>query len=159
MDLLLIISGFIFLIAGLIGCIAPIIPGPPLSYVAIILLQIKDKTSFSLEFLILTALLVIIVTIIDYIIPVLGTKRFGGSKYGVWGSTIGLLIGFLFGPPGIFLGPFVGALIGELIYGKELEKALKAAIGSFIGFLSGIILKLGVVIFISWHFVKAVFFS
>jgi uncharacterized protein YqgC (DUF456 family) len=77
------------------------------------------------------------VYILDYIIPALGTKKFGGSKYGIIGTTVGLVVGLIFlGPFGIIIGPFVGAFIGELIYDNEnSNRAFKAAIGSFIGFL------------------------
>jgi hypothetical protein len=77
------------------------------------------------------------VYILDYIIPALGTKKFGGSKYGIIGTTVGLLIGLIFlGPFGIIIGPFIGAFTGELIHDNEnSNRALKAAFGSFIGFL------------------------
>ena len=78
---------------------------------------------------------------LDYLVPAWGTKRFGGSKYGVWGTTIGLVIGLFFGPWGIVLGPFFGALTAELIGGKRSDEALRAAFGSFVGFLLDTLLK------------------
>ncbi len=89
-----------------------------------------------------------VITVLDYVIPSVGTKKLGGSKYGVWGSTIGIIVGLFFGPLGIILGPAVGAFIGELIYQKQADVALKAALGSFVGFLAGTILKFGVTIII-----------
>jgi uncharacterized protein YqgC (DUF456 family) len=92
------------------------------------------------------------VTVLDYVVPIYGTKRFGGSKRGVWGSTIGLIVGLFilpifgivlgpFGLFGIILGPFIGAYIGEKTGGIDSDAALKAAIGSFIGFLTGTLMK------------------
>lgn len=155
MDSILISIGIILLIAGIAGCILPILPGPPISYVSLILLQFTKHEPFSTEQLFIYAILVIAVTALDYIVPIWGTKKFGGSKYGIWGSTIGLLVGlFLFPPFGIIIGPFVGAVIGELISGKDFNPALKSGFGSFVGFLAGTVAKLGVSIFIAFKFAQ-----
>ena len=123
MDILLIIMGSILIISGLLGCFLPILPGPPLSYFALILLQFTSKKPFTTNELAVLAMATIIVTALDYFVPIWGTKKFGGSKYGVWGSTIGLIAGmFLFPPFGIIIGPFIGALIGELVAGPDINK-------------------------------------
>ncbi len=159
MDLILIITAFLLFIVGIIGSIVPIIPGPPLSYLGMIALHFTQRLSFSTEMLLIYAVITIVVTILDYIIPVYGTKKMGGSSYGVWGTSIGLVIGLLFFPPlGIIVGPFMGALIGELIYGKTASIALVAAIGSFLGFLFGTLLKLITSLMISYHSLKQLFF-
>ena len=154
MDLILIIFGIICLATGILGCILPVIPGPPIAYFSLILLHLHSKHSFSTEFLVTMALVVIIVTILDYVVPVWGTKKFGGSKKGVWGSTAGLIIGLFFGPIGIIAGPFIGALAGELIDGKAFNKAVRSAIGAFLGFVVGVIMKLGVSVLIAFQFFK-----
>jgi uncharacterized protein YqgC (DUF456 family) len=79
---------------------------------------------------------------LDYVIPAWGTKRYGGTKYGVWGSTIGVFVGMFFGAIGIIVGPLVGAIVGELIGGKGQKEALRAGWGSFVGILCGTVLKL-----------------
>lgn len=143
LDIILIIFGVLFLIIGLAGCIIPAIPGPPLTYVALLLLQFTEKYQFSTEFMILWAGIAIVITILDNVIPVWGTKKYGGGKKAIWGSIIGLLIGmFLFPPIGIIVGPFLGAVVGELIDGKETTAAIKSGFGAFVGFLGGTILKL-----------------
>jgi hypothetical protein len=158
MDILLIIMGFILIISGLLGCFLPILPGPPLSYFALILLQFSSKKPFTTNELAVLAIATIIVTVLDYFVPIWGTKKFGGSKYGVWGSTIGLIAGMLLFPPfGIIIGPFIGALIGELIAGKNSQFAFKSAFGSFIGFITGTFLKLITSFVITWYFFKALF--
>ena len=96
----------------------------------------------------------VVVTILDYIVPVWGTKKFGGTKYGTRGATVGLIIGLFLGPPGIILGPFIGAVVGELIFKDDMKYALKAGFGSLLGFLTGIGLKLAASFVITFYFVK-----
>lgn len=177
MDIFLIILGAICLLLGIIGCVAPVLPGVPLSYVGLLLLHFTDRVQFSWQFLTIWAVIVVVIQMLDYFIPAWGTKKFGGSKYGVWGSTIGLVVGLFMGPWGIIIGPFLGAVVGELIYfnrhpqttlneteqslnnveqkkNSNLNRALRAGLGSFIGLLTSTILKLiccGMMVF---YFVK-----
>jgi uncharacterized protein YqgC (DUF456 family) len=155
MDYVWIISGGILLLVGIIGCFLPVLPGPPLAYFGLLIQQLKSTSPFSTRFLIVFLLITIGITVLDYIIPVYGTKKFGGSKYGVWGSTLGLLIGLFFGPIGIIAGPFIGALIGELLAASDPAQAFKAATGSFIGFLAGTFLKLVVCFVMVWYWVTS----
>lgn len=155
MDYVLITLGVIFMISGILGCVLPIIPGPPLSYVGLLLLHFTGRYQFSTRFLIIWAIITIVVYALDYIIPAWGTKKFGGSKRGVWGSIIGLIIGMFFFPPfGIIIGPFAGAVIGELTVGKDSGAALKSGFGSFLGFLAGTLLKLITSGMMTWYFFK-----
>ena len=110
MDTFLIILGALCLLLGLIGCVAPVLPGVPLSYLGLLLLHFTDRVQFSWLFLTVWAVIVIVIQVLDYFIPAWGNKV---VKYGVWGSTIGLLLGFFMGPWGIIVGPFVGAVVGE----------------------------------------------
>ncbi|MDB4583252.1 DUF456 domain-containing protein [Draconibacterium sp.] len=159
-DVVLIVLGSIFIISGILGCVLPIIPGPPLSYVGLLLLHFTEKYSFASKFLIIWAAITIAVYVVDYFIPMWGTKKFGGSKRGIWGSIIGLLIGLFFFPPiGIIIGPFLGAVIGELSAGKDSGTALKSGFGSFMGFLTGTLLKLITSGMMTWYFFKELFVS
>jgi uncharacterized protein YqgC (DUF456 family) len=97
---------------------------------------------------------VVVVSILDYIVPVWGTKKFGGSKYGTRGATVGLIIGLFLGPLGIIIGPFIGAVVGELIFKDDMKYALRAGFGSLLGFLTGIGLKLATSFVITFYFVK-----
>ena len=142
MDIFLIVLSGIFLVAGLVGCIVPVLPSVPLSYIGLLLLHATDKVQFSTRFLLIWLAVVVVLQVLDYVVPAWGTKHFGGSKLGVWGSTIGLLVGFFFGPWGIVVGPFVGAVLFELFDGKNALAALKAGFGSFVGLLADTILKL-----------------
>ncbi len=145
MDVFLIVLGSICLLAGLIGCIVPMLPGPPVAYVALVLLQLTDKAAFTPMQLLLWLLLVVLVQILDYLVPAFGVKRFGGTSWGNWGCIIGTFAGLFWFPPlGVVAGPFIGAFIGELLGGKETRHALRAGLGAFIGFLLGTVLKVAV---------------
>lgn len=158
MDYVLIALGILFILSGIIGCILPVLPGPPLSYIGILLLHFTERYQFFTNFLILWAVITVVVYGLDYVIPAWGTKKFGGSKRGVWGSIIGLIVGFFFFPPfGIIIGPFVGAVIGEITSGKDTGAALKSGFGSFVGFLTGTILKLIASGMMTWYFGKELF--
>ncbi len=170
MDIVLIVLGAICLLLGLIGCVAPVLPGVPLSYVGLLLLHWTERVQFSWQFLVVWGVVVIVIQVLDYFIPAWGTKKFGGSKWGVWGSTIGLIVGLFMGPWGIIMGPFAGAVIGELIYfnrhpqtplndadrnkNSNFNRALRAGLGSFIGLLTGTILKLMCCGMMVFYFVK-----
>lgn len=155
MDYFLIATGIVLLIGGIAGCALPVLPGPPLSYAGLLLLHFTERYSFTGDFLLTWGIITAAVTLIDYWIPVWGAKKFGASRFGIWGSVAGLLIGLIFFPPfGIIFGPFFGAVIGELLSGKDSRLALKAGIGSFVGFLSGIMLKLIASGMMTWYFFK-----
>ncbi len=156
LDIILILLGGILIIAGTIGCILPIIPGPPLSYAGLLLLQFSSKAPFTSTFLITYAVITIIVLILDYVIPIYGTKKLEGSKYGIWGSTIGMILGlfFLF-PIGIIIGPMLGAFTGEIITGKTKNQAFKSALGSLLGFFTGASIKFIVCLSMAFHFFKS----
>lgn len=142
------------MVLGIMGCILPILPGPPASYIGLLLLQISSKHPFTVMFLVIFGLLTILVLVLDFVIPVYGTKRFQGSKYGIWGSAAGLIIGFVFlFPVGIIIGPLSGAFIGEILSGKNIRVAIVPTLGSFVGFLAGTAIKLILTIIMAYHFV------
>ncbi len=120
-------------------------------------LHFTSFADFSKNLLIILAVAAGIVTILDYFVPIWGTKKFGGSKYGTRGAAIGLIIGLFFGPLGIILGPFLGAFIGEMIFRDDFKYALKAGFGSLLGFLTGVGLKLATSLTITFYFIKAFF--
>ena len=155
MDIVLLVLGIIIMVVGILGCILPIIPGPPLSFVGLLLLHFTKFADYTTNFLVLFAVLAIIVTILDYFVPIWGTRRFGGTKYGSWGATIGVVLGLFFFPPiGIIILPFIGAVVGETIKGSEFNASLRAGFGSFLGFLLGTGLKLITSLIMAYYFVK-----
>ena len=153
-DILLIIAGIILLLVAFAGCFLPVLPGPPLAFGALILLHFTTVTDVPSEVLWSMAGLALIVTILDYVVPVWGTRKFGGSKAGERGAIAGVIVGLFLGPLGIIIGPFFGALAGELLSGTPGDKAFRSAIGSFIGFLLGVGLKLMVTFVIAFYFFK-----
>ncbi|KAF2516011.1 DUF456 domain-containing protein [Flavobacterium foetidum] len=138
MDTLLLILGFVCMIIGILGSFIPVLPALSASWVGILLLYLTKAVEINYWVLATTFVLMLIITVLDYVIPAKGTKKFGGSSYGIWGTNIGLIVGILAPIPfGIIIGPFVGALIGELLYdSKNHQRALKAATGSLLGFLA-----------------------
>jgi len=155
MDIFLIIVAGLLLLIGFAGCILPILPGVPLSYIGIILLHLTERVQFSTSFLITWGIIVVIVQLLDFYIPVWGTKFFGGGRWGKIGSATGIIVGLFFGPLGIILGPFFGAVLGELLSGRASQDAIRAGFGAFIGFLAGTVTKLIVSGFLIYYYIEA----
>ncbi|WP_296311041.1 DUF456 domain-containing protein [Winogradskyella sp. UBA3174] len=156
MELFLVLAALLLMVLGILGSFLPVLPGPLTSWAGLLVLHFTDGIELSQTFLIITLLVAVFIYVLDYIIPALGTKRFGGSKAGMVGTTLGLIVG-LFSPIpfGIIIGPFIGALIGEMIHRNDLDKALKAAFGSFLGFIASTFLKFVVaIIFLGFFIVK-----
>ena len=144
MDILLIILGFICMVIGLLGSFLPVLPGPPISWIGLLLLYLTRTIPNDWTFLGITLIIAIGIAILDYAIPAMGTKKFGGSKFGVIGTTVGLVVSMIFpvlGFFGIIIWPFFGAFVGEMIYKANHKTAMKAAFGSFLGFITGTFLK------------------
>ncbi len=162
MDIFLLILAFLFMLIGILGSFLPALPGPPVSWVGILLLYLTKAIPDDWMVLGITLAIAIIVFALDYIIPAVGTKKFGGTRAGMIGTTLGLIVALIFpilGIFGIIIWPFVGAFVGELINKADSKTALKAAFGSFIGFLTGTFLKfvvtmvyLGIFLMKVWEF-------
>ena len=153
MDIFLSVIWVILCIVAIIGSVLPVLPWPLLAYVAFILLQLTSAHPFSWTFFVIWAVIIAFLTVLDYIIPARGTKKFGGTKRGVRGSNIGLVVsviilpifGIIIGPfwlIWLIAGPFLWAYLGEKYAGKEHTHALRSARGSFVGFVTWTFLKL-----------------
>lgn len=141
MELIWIILGAVFVIAGLVGAFLPIVPGLPLSYVGLLILQLLHAP-FSITFMLVWLGVVIVFGfVLDNVIPAWATKKSGGTAYGVTGSVIGLIAGLFFPPIGFIAGPLIGAFVGEMISGQKSDRALKSALGAFAGFMAATGLK------------------
>jgi len=159
MNYFLIFIGTISAILGVTGCILPAIPGPPLSYLALVLLQFaKEEPIFNENFLIKFAFYTILVFLLDYSLPLLGAKLYGITKRGIWGAITGMMIGLFIIPPfGMILGVFLGAVIGELTAGKKSSTALKIGLFTFLGSVMAIFVKLSLSLLMAFHFFTNLF--
>lgn len=156
-DYVLVILGIIIMIIGIIGCLVPVLPGPPLSFLGLLLLHFTKFGHFTSLTLIIFAGIAVSVSVLDYLVPIWGTKKFGGSKYGTRGAAVGLVVGLFLGPVGIIIGPLLGAFIGEMIFKDDLNYAIKAGFGSLVGFLTGVGLKLAASFVMTFYFFRALF--
>jgi hypothetical protein len=157
---LLITLGLLLLAAGVLGAFIPVLPGPPLSFAGLLLIHLTPGYSFSANLLITFGALAVIITIIDFVLPVYGTRKTGGTKRGIYGAAIGLMVGIFFFPPaGIIVGPFVGALIAELSNNKDLGPATRAAFGSLLGLLAGALLKFAYSFAVIWVALRLLIFG
>jgi uncharacterized protein len=154
-DYIIAVIGAIIMVLGIIGCLVPVLPGPPLNFIGLLLLHFTRFGHFTTLTLIIFASIAVVVTILDYLVPMWGTSKFGGSKYGTRGAAIGLIIGFFLGPLGIIIGPLLGAFTGEMIFKDDFRYAMKAGFGSLVGFLTGVGLKLAASFIMTFYFVKA----
>ena len=141
MDILLIVFAFLLLVAGIAGCILPMLPGVPLAYAGMLLLHLTDKIHFTTHQLIIWLIVVIVLQVVDYITPLLGSKYSGGTSFGNRGCMAGTILGLFFMPWGVIVGPFIGAVVGEVLGGQDLSHAIRAGIGTLLGFLVGTLLK------------------
>ena len=146
LEIILFVSSLIIMFIGMLGIVLPILPGIPLIFiVALVFSILTDFTYLSGQTIILLGILAVISLILDWVAGVLGVKKMGGSKAGMFGAFIGMIVGLFLPGVGIFgfvIGAFVGAFLLELLVNKESKKALRAGLGSFIGFLAGSVLRL-----------------
>ena len=142
MDIILLIIGLLLCLIGIVGSSLPIIPGPVTSWLGILLLNLTSVVDFNLNFVLITLTVAISVGILDYLIPVLGVKKLGGTRSGQIGTTLGLIIALIIlGPIGIIIGPFGGALLGEMSTKKSFQDSVKPAFGAFVGVVAGSVIK------------------
>ena len=135
-------------VVGILGSILPALPGPPLSWVGLLIMYFLKGTNgagdpMSTKFLIVWLVITTVVVIIDYVVPAWFTRLTGGSKYAGWGAMVGLFVGMIVPPVGIIVGSLAGAFIAELMLGeKGAGDSIKSALGAFLGFLFGTGIKL-----------------
>ncbi|WP_418983319.1 DUF456 domain-containing protein [Alistipes sp.] len=155
MDIVLSIAAFLLAILGIVGSIVPALPGVVLSYAGLLCAYFTSYSTMSAGSLWLWLGIVVAVSAADYFLPAWMTRRFGGSRAGAIGATVGVFAGFfLFPPLGIILGPFAGAVLGELVHDKQdVDKALRVGFGSFMAFIVGtglkLIVSLGIIVHVA----------
>ncbi len=153
MDLVWQIVGGLLVLAGIVGCVVPIIPGPVLSYGGLLCLLLTSNPP-SVKLLVVFGVVTIVASVLDSVVPAIGAKKFNCSKYGVVGCVVGTFVGLFFMPLGLLLGPFLGAVAGELIAGKTAAKSVQGGFGALLGFVAGTLLKLVACVAMAVFFVK-----
>ncbi|MFO8013689.1 MAG: DUF456 domain-containing protein [Phycisphaerae bacterium] len=148
-----IVVGLIILAVGFAGCILPVLPGPPIAFLALLCLQFTGVHEYSLLTLIVLGGLALLIAVLDNLVPVWGVQRIGGSKAGIAGGAVGIVVGlFVFPPFGLILGPLVGVVLGELIAGNTPKKAVTSGAGTLLGFLCGAVAKTALTSVIAAYF-------
>ena len=140
MSIALTILGALALLVGFIGCVVPLIPGPFVGFCGLLCLLLTPRPP-STAMLVVMGVLVAVVTVVDYVVPAMGAKRFDCTRWGTTGCFIGTIVGMFFFPVGLVAGPFLGAFLGELIAGRSVSAAIRGGIGALLGFLSGVFIK------------------
>jgi uncharacterized protein YqgC (DUF456 family) len=144
-------------VLGIIGSVVPAIPGPTVGWVGILILYIWGGGEVSTASLIIWGLAMVVVTILDFLVPPIITKKMGGTKYAERGSLYGMLLGMFIPFIGMIIGAFLGAYLAEKVVAKRSsEEALKAAFGSFLGFILGTGLKLIYTVAVLWQILRCV---
>ena len=147
---------------GIVGSIVPGLPGPPVSWVGMLLVFFAEKGTdnpMTLTVLIVWLVITVIVSILDYVVPAWTTRAAGGHKAASTGALIGLLAGIFLTPVGMIAGALLGAFIGELmVTDKGVFAAFKAGLGAFVGFIFGTGLKLITSGIMCYLIVKIIFF-
>ncbi len=149
LDAFLIILGSVLVLAGIAGSVLPVLPGPLTGWFGLLCIYLTSWVPINYYTLAITLVLSVAILVLDYLIPAIGAKRFGGSKKGTTGATLGMLIG-LFAPIplGFVIGAFAGAFIGEIMHKRnDVKRAWRSAVGSFLGFLTSTGLKVIVSLF------------
>jgi len=152
------VIGSLLILLGLAGSVLPVLPGPTLSFIGLFLVALVRHFSPPLTPTLIIFMLIItmVVTVVDYFIPLIGAKKYGTSKWGIYGSIVGMIIGVFFSPLGMLLGALIGAVLVEWIVSRKEKQALKAGWGIFIGSIFGSILKLVVSGVMAYYFIIAV---
>lgn len=154
METIIVILAILAGILGIAGSILPGLPGTPVSWVGLLLLYLWGPEDMPLKTLVIWAVVMVAVSVIDYVVPMYFTKLTGGSRYAERGALVGLLAGIILTPVGMILGSFLGAFLFELYYARKgAAQALKAAIGSFLGFITGTGLKTIASVLILWKII------
>ena len=149
----LLVLAFFLIILGLVGAFLPALPGPPVSWLGLLAAFFSASASLSFATVAVSFVVMAAVTAMDYLLPPAMTRKFGGSRAGGIGATVGLVAGLFLPLPvlGVILCPFFGAFIFEFLNSPDdTARAFKSAWGAFIGFLLGTGAKAAVAVSFFW---------
>lgn len=159
-DILIFVCGGLVLVVGYVGCVVPVLPGPPIAYIALLLraIQTDGTPPLTIKAMIIFAVIAVAVTLFDNIVPIIGARRYGATIWGIVGCIVGMIIGLIFFPffgLGLIIGGILGAAGGELLRGQTREQAFKASLGTFLGTLLGVVAKIIVCSLFTFYFIYA----
>jgi len=158
MTVLLWVSAVLLVLVGLIGSLVPVLPGPVLVFIGLLLASWAEGFArVGLPTLVILALLTVAVYVVDFLAGAYGVERTGASRRAVIGAVIGTVLGLFFGLPGLVLGPFVGAVIGELTVRRQLLEAGRAGAGAWLGIVLGAAAKMALIFVMLGVFLTAYF--
>ena len=129
---------------GLIGTIAPVLPGTTIILAGAIIhrMMLGPDKSIGWHTIIVLVLLTVVSYALDVLAGYFGAKYFGATKWGTFGAVLGALAGLFFGLIGLFVGPVIGAIAGEVVAGKRMVDAGRAGWGSLLGNVGAMLAKL-----------------
>ncbi len=153
---IIVLIAIIMALTGVFGAILPALPGPPLCFASLLTVYFACPGQIDFELLMWMLGITLLVTVLDYIAPIILTKLGGGSKPAMWGTTIGMIAGLFFMPIGLVAGPLVGAFIGEFLHDARLGHSTKVAAMSFISFLLSTGFKLVASLVMTYYTIAAV---
>lgn len=156
MTIFWLIIAVLITLVGIVGAIVPALPGPPLSWLSVLIVYLSCENEISLSILLWTLGATVVVTVLDYIAPAIVTKWGGGSRAATMGATLGTLVGLFLAPWGLLLGPLVGAFLGEMMASSNPGKSIRVAALSFVGFLMTTGLKLISALWMAYYIVLAI---
>jgi len=160
MDCLAVLA-IVLSVAGILGAIVPMLPGPPLSWAALLCLyfSVCPHTPLTATALFVWLAVAAVITVLDYVIPPLMTKLMGGHKEAERGALIGMIAGIFLTPVGMIVGSLLGAFIGEFLSAdQDFATSLKATLGVFVGFILTTGLKLTMSGIVLWEIISHLFF-
>ncbi len=143
MDAALYVLAGVLWAVGVVGCVVPALPGPPVAYAGFLCLLWTSRSP-GWGWTVAAGVAVAVVTVLDFVASAWGARKFKCSKWGAWGGVIGAFVGLMFFPVGLLAGPFAGAIAGELIAGRSFTEGVNSGIGAVLGFLGGVVAKLAV---------------
>jgi uncharacterized protein len=155
MEIFLLVLAVLLAIGGLIGCVVPALPGPPIAWVGILLVQWAIHP-YSTTLIVVTGIITLLVVLFDYYLPILTAKKFGATKQGIWGSIIGMTLGIFLTPIGMIAGLIIGSIVGDLIAGQSARQAARSASGTILGTLITIGVKLTWCCILSWFIISRI---
>ena len=142
MNMLLLLLGLAVIVLGVVGLVAPVLPGVAFIYLGIVLVAWADDfTRIGPLMLVMMLGVTVVAMIADYLAALFGARKAGASGWGVFGAGVGAIAGLFLGLPGVILGPAIGALAFEYVRNPDAKKAVRAGLGGLAGFILGVVAK------------------